>query len=154
MKNLSYFMRDEKPEIITAKGPVTFKDENGNVIDFEIKVLTQAEINRINNAYRTRTIACDKKGNPIISNGEVVFKTDRDYQRTTRHLIVEALQYPNLKDKELMDYYKCVDVTEMPLHVFSKPGDFEHVTRLVMSALGIGDFAVESETNDIEDAKN
>lgn len=41
-KNLKYFMRDVKPEIVTAPGPSSFKDESGKVIDFEIKVLTQS----------------------------------------------------------------------------------------------------------------
>ena len=74
-KDLKYFMRDNAPEIVTAAGPESFKDEEGNVIQFEIKVLTQAEIQKINDAYRQRRVATDKKGNPIVSNGEVVWKT-------------------------------------------------------------------------------
>ena len=33
---------------------------------------------------------------------------------------LEALQYPNLKDPELMKHYNCADMTEMPLKVFSR----------------------------------
>ena len=33
-KNLKYFMRDTKDEIVTAPGPDSFKDENGKVINF------------------------------------------------------------------------------------------------------------------------
>jgi len=152
-KNLKYFMRDTEPEIVTVPGPDSFKDENGNVIQFEIKVLTQAEIQKINDGYRTRRIATDKKGNPLIANGEVVWKTEKDNQRAARHIMVEALQYPDLKNKELMDYYKCVDMTEMPLHVFPKADEFEHVLRIVMSALGLGDFDGNDEEI-IEEAKN
>lgn len=152
-KDLKYFMRNTEPEIVTAPGPDTFKDENGDVINFEIKVLTQAEIQKINDAYRNRKIATDKKGNPLISNGEVVWKTDRDYAKATRHIIVEALQYPDLKDKALMEHYKCVDVTEMPLLVFPRADEFQHVSRIVMSALGIGDFQSDEEET-INDAKN
>ena len=39
-KDLKYFMRNTEPEIVTAPGPDSFKDEDGNVIQFEIKVLT------------------------------------------------------------------------------------------------------------------
>nr|DAH48753.1 MAG TPA: tail assembly chaperone protein [Bacteriophage sp.] len=151
-KNLKYFMRDNKDEVVTVAGPDTIKDENGNVIQLEIKVLSQAEIQKINNNYRKRTIATDKKGNPLAYNGEVLWKTEKDSAKATRHMIVEALQYPNLKDKELMDYYKCVDVTDMPLLVFSRPDEYAHVTRAVMTALGLIDEVSDEET--VDEAKN
>ena len=151
-KNLKYFMRDKKDEVVTVAGPDTIKDENGNVIQLEIKVLSQAEIQKINNNYRKRTIATDKKGNPLAYNGEVLWKTEKDSAKATRHMIVEALQYPNLKDKELMDYYKCVDVTDMPLLVFSRPDEYAHVTRAVMTALGLIDEVSDEET--VDEAKN
>jgi hypothetical protein len=152
-KDLKFFMRSTEPEIVTAPGPASIKDENGDPVMFEIKVLTQAEIQRINDNYRTRKMATDKRGNPLVQNGEVVFRTDKDNQRATRHMIVEALQYPNLKDPDLMQHYNCVDITEMPLLVFSRADEFEHVVRIVMAALGLGDFG-EDETEKIEQAKN
>lgn len=151
-KDLKYFMRNTEPEIVTAPGPDSFKDEDGNVIQFEIKVLTQAEITRINNGYRKRGIATDKKGNALIANGEVVWKTETDNARATRHLIVEALQYPNLKDEELMKYYKCNDITEMPLHVFPKTDEYQHVMRIVLQALGIT--APVDDSEELDAAKN
>lgn len=151
-KNLKYFMRSKEDEIVTAPGPESFKDEKGNVIQFEIKVLTQEEINKINEAYRTRGIATDRKGNPLVSGREVVWKTDWDSGKASRHLIVEALRYPNLKDKELMDYYGCVDVTDMPLKVFAKSDEYQHVSRIVMQALGLTGPASDDE--DLEAAKN
>jgi len=154
-KDLKFFMRSTEPEIVKAKGPDSFKDENGNPIEFEIKVLTQAEIQRINDLYRERRIATDKRGNPLVQNGEVVFRVERDNAKATRHMVAEALVYPNLKDEELMKYYGCVDITEMPLLVFPRPDEYQHVMRIVMSALGIGDFG-ESESDDkvVADAKN
>ena len=89
-KDLKYFMRNLETEIVTAPGPESFRDENGNVIQFEIKVLTQEEINRINDGYRRRSMATDKKGNPLIAMGEVVWKTEKDSAKASRHLIVEA----------------------------------------------------------------
>lgn len=151
-KNLKYFMRDVKDEIVTVAGPDTFKDENGDVIQLEIKVLSQSEIQRINNNYRKRSIATDKKGNPLAYNGEVLWKTEKDSAKATRHMIVEALQYPDLKDKELMKFYNCVDVTEMPLLVFSRPDEYAHVTKAVMTALGLIDDVSDEET--VNEAKN
>ncbi len=151
-KDLKYFMRNLETEIVTAPGPESFKDEDGNVIQFEIKVLTQEEINKINDAYRKRSMATDKKGNPLIAMGEVVWKTEKDSARASRHLIVEALHYPNLSDPELMKYYHCVDVTEMPLKVFPKADEYQHVSRIVMQALGLASAVNDDE--ELEAAKN
>lgn len=151
-KDLKYFMRNLETEIVTAPGPESFRDEDGNVIQFEIKVLTQEEINRINDGYRRRSMATDKKGNPLIAMGEVVWKTEKDSARASRHLIVEALHYPNLSDPELMKYYDCVDVTEMPLKVFPKADEYQHVSRIVMQALGLASAVNDDE--ELEAAKN
>ena len=37
-KDLKYFMREHKEEIITVPGPASIKDEDGNVINLEVKV--------------------------------------------------------------------------------------------------------------------
>lgn len=155
-KDLKFFMRSAEPEVVTAPGPATFVDDEGKVIEFEIKVLSQSAITKINNAYRKRSIATDKKGNPLVMNGEVVWKTERDANRAAAHMIVEALQYPNLKDPDLMAHYNCHDITEMPALVFSRADEFSHVTKIVMAALGLGPGS-EAETSDDEtlnDAKN
>lgn len=151
-KDLKYFMRNTTPEVVTVPGPSSFKDENGEVLQFEIKKLTQEEINRINDNYRRRSMATDKKGNPLVANGEVIWKTERDTAKASRHMLVEALQYPDLKDPELMKYYGCVDVTDMPLKVFSTADEYQCVSRIVMQALGLMEAASEEE--DLADAKN
>ena len=151
-KNLKYFMRDTKDEIVTAPGPDSFKDENEKVIDFEIKVLSQETINKINEAYRKRSMATDKKGNPLIAMGEVVWKVKKDNARASRHIIAEALQYPNLKDPELMEYYNCADMTQMPLKVFSRADEYQHVSRIVMQALGL--METPDDSAELDAAKN
>lgn len=154
-KNLKYFMRSTEPEVVTAPGPETFKDENGKVIMFEIKVLSQETITKINNNYRKRTMATDKKGNPLVLNGEVVWKTERDANRASCHMIVEALQYPDLKDPDLMAHYGCVDITDMPMKVFSRADEFAHVSKIVMAALGLGPGTdADNDEKNLDDAKN
>lgn len=152
-KDLKYFMREKVAQVVTVPGPETFKDENGEVVNLEIKVLTNAEIQKINENYRKRSVALDKKGNPYIALGEVVFKTEKDNARAARHIIAEALVYPDLKDKKLMEYYGCVDITEMPNLVFSRADEFAHVSRMVMSVLGLGGEII-SDDETIEAAKN
>lgn len=151
-KNLKYFMRSMEPEIVTAPGLDSIRDENGEIIPFEIKVLSQEEINKINDAYRKRSMATDKKGNPLIALGEVVWKTEKNSARASRHLIVEALQFPDLKDPELMSYYNCVDVTDMPLKVFPRADEYQYVTQVVMQALGLASAVNDDE--ELEAAKN
>lgn len=156
-RDLKYFMRPEAKteEIVTAPGPDTIKGEDGNPIELEIKVLSQTTIQKINDGYKKRSIATDKKGNPYINSGEVVFKTEKDSARAFRHTLVEALVYPDLKDPELMKFFECVDITEMPLKVFPRSDEYAHVTRVVMAALGMGT-APEADEDDklITDAKN
>ncbi len=150
-KSLKYFMRSTEPEIVTAPGPESFRDEDGNVIQFEIRKLPQEVINKINNAYRKHSMATDKKGNPLVANGEVIWKTERDGAKASRHIIVEALQYPDLKDPELMKHYGAVDVTDMPLKVFASADEYQHVSKIVMQALGL---AASTDEEDLSAAKN
>jgi hypothetical protein len=150
-KSLKYFMRPVQQEIITFTGPESFKDDDGNPINFEAKILTQQEITQINENYRRRSVATDKKGNPLVNGGEVVWKTERNNARALRHIVVKSLQYPKLDDPELMKFYNCVDITDMPLLVFSKPGDYDYVTRNVMQILGMIDAPDE---DDLKAAKN
>lgn len=151
-KDLKYFMRSTEQKIATAPGPDSFKDEAGKVIDFEIRVLPQEELNRINENYRRRSMATDKKGNPLIANGEVVWKVEKDPGKASRHIIVEALQYPDLKDPDLMKHYGCVDFTDMPLKVFPTADEYQHVSRIVMQALGLE--STFSDDEELDDAKN
>ena len=160
-KNLKYFMREaaEVEKVVTVPAPESFKDENGKVIQLEVKVLSSERIRAINEAYHTHTVALDKKGNPYINGGNVVFRDERDNAKATRHILVEALQYPKLDDPELMKYYNCVDITQMPEKFFSRADEFAHVTRVVMALLGIGGQLSEEEQKqadekEIDDAKN
>ncbi len=151
-KDLKYFMRPVEPEIVTVPGPSTIKDEEGNILPLEIRTLSQETITKINDSYRKKVLATDKKGNPLIANGEVVWKTEKDSARASRHLIVEALQFPDLHDPELMKYYDCVDVTDMPLKVFPRADEYQHVSRMVMKVLGLSSEVDEDE--ELEAAKN
>ncbi len=157
-KSLKYFMRPEAKEeqIVTAPGPETIKGEDGKPITLEIRVLHNDSIRKINESYRTRRMATDKKGNPIVANGEVVYRVEKDSARAARHIIAEALVYPNLKDKELQEFFNCYDMVEMVDKVFPSADEYNHVSRVVLDALGLGP-AIEVEDDDdkeIADAKN
>jgi len=154
-RDLRVFMRDsaKREEVIRAPGPDSIKGADGRPVMLEIKVLSGETIQRVNDAYKTRTIATDSRGNPYISDGEVAFKTERDTERASRHIIAEALVYPDLKDPELMAFFGCHDVADMPLKVFPRSDEYNHVSRAVMTALG-GAPAPEEHEKALEEAKN
>lgn len=151
-KDLKYFMIPDEEKIVKKPAPARFVDENGERLELEIKVLPESKIQQIRDAYTRRVEAKDKKGNTLIANGEVVWKTTKDMQRINRHFIAEALVYPDLKDPKLMEYYHCNDITEMPYKVFPTSDEFEYVWRTVLRVLGIIDSPDDDE--ELKDAKN
>ncbi len=153
-KDLKFFMREKKDEIITVKGPKSFTDDKGKVIDFEIKVISQSEIDKIYDNYTKKSIAMDKKGKPIVHSGNIVWKVEKDDSAAFRHIIVETLKYPDLKNEELMKFYNCVDVTKMPELVFSNPKEYDYVTKIIMAALGLGEYPEMEEEKLLDEAKN
>lgn len=155
-KTLSYFMREtaKRQEIIEIPGIDSIRDEKGNVVPFKVKVLTKKEIDDIYDRYRTRTLLYDKKGKPVIDRGQAVFDVSTDSNRALRRVIVEALVYPDLHSKELMDYFECYDYTEMPLKVFPNPKEYEEVANKVLSVLGIIDEGDSDSESEVREAKN
>ena len=121
----------------------------------EIKVLSNETIQKINDNYKRKSIAVDKKGTPYIANGEVAFRVERDNIKASQHIIAEALVYPDLKDPELMAFFNCNDIAEMPLKVFPRADEYAHVSRAVMVALGLAsEPAQEEQENVLNEAKN
>lgn len=154
-KSLSYFMRDKSKnqKIVEVQGVESIKDENGNVVNFQVKVLNKKEIEDIYEKYRTRTILYDKKGKPIVDRGQAIFDTKLDSSRALRRIIVESLVYPDLKDKKLMEYYECYDVTDMPIMVFPDPAEYDDVANKILAVLGIG-VEADEESDDVVEGKN
>lgn len=55
---------------------------------------------------------------------------------------------------KLMEFYKCYDITEMPLKVFSKNEEYSYVFDAVMTTLGIIRDDAEESPDEMEEAKN
>ena len=87
----------------------------------------------------------------LAAEWRLIWKTEKDNYKAMRHMLVEALQYPNLKAPELMKFYGVVDVTDMPLKVFSTVEEYQYVTRTVMTAIGL---SAPVDDEDMEAAKN
>lgn len=153
-KSLSYFMREsaKQQEIVEIPGVASIKDEKGNIVPFKVKILNNKEINEIYDKYRTKTIAVDKKGNPIVKNGQVVFKVDADANTALRRVLVEALVYPDLHNQALIDFYDCIDLSDMLLKVLPNPKEYEQIQDSIMIILGLKDDPAEED--EVKEAKN
>jgi hypothetical protein len=156
-KSLKYFMRPEAKteQIINVSGPASITDENGNVVELQIKRLHNDTVAKINEMYVTKTLLKDKKGNFVLQNGVAAYKVERDPERASRHIMVEALVYPNLKDENLMKFFNCLDITEMPLKVFPDQKEYAYVSKAISNVLGMNaDDDSEDFDKEVDDAKN
>ncbi len=117
--NLKRFMR---PEMKADEAfEVKIKDKDGKDMMIKIRRLPRKIVNEIRDAYTTKEIAYDKKGNPIFRGQRLVMTESRDEEKYLRHLLCEALVIPKLNDPELMEFFGCVDMTDMPDVVFTQP---------------------------------
>lgn len=156
VKSLKYFMREaaKKDVVVTVPGPSSILGDDGKPIELEIKILSNEEVAKISDMYRNHVRARDKKGNYIIQNGEIVFESDKDNAKAARHILVEALVYPNLKDPELMKFFDCVDITDMPFKVFPTTEEYGYINRKVLEVLGMIEPEEKQDEKDIDNAKN
>ncbi len=155
-KSLAYFMREsaKNQEIIEIPGLDSIKDESGKPIPLKVKLLSKKEIDDIYDKYRTKELLYDKKGKPVINGGRAVFKEETDTNRALRRIIVEALVYPDLHDKDLMEYYECHDFSEMPAKVFPSFKEYSYIEKAVLTAIGIFEDEDGDADDEVQEAKN
>lgn len=154
-RDMKYFMQDrnKEDEIVEVPGIERYKDKDGKVIPLQIRVMNQREIQEIYKKYQTKKPILDKKGVPYVRNGSVIMDVETDGSKALRRIMVEALVYPNLKDKALMDFYNCPGYDDMPFMLFPDPKEYNYVQDQVLKVLGINPDDDE-ENSDKEAAKN
>lgn len=155
MSSLKYFMKEElkKDEIIEIPGTETFCDDDGKPVPFKIRKIGIDEMSDIRKAYTVKKLAKDERGKQLFDrSGSPVFVTTIDDTKVTNRLIVESVVFPNLKDKELMEFYGCLDVVDVPMKLFKKTKDYRYVSEQVLL---INDLKEEESDNElVEEAKN
>lgn len=142
MSNLKFFMVEslKKDEVVEVPGISTFKDEKGNPVPFQILKLGTSKLNDIRKGFTIKKLVKDGKGKQVYSKGgDPLFQVDYDGAKATNKIIVESLNFPNLADKDLMAFYECVDVLEMPMKLFKDPNDFKYISQQVMIVNGMTD---------------
>jgi len=155
--DMKYFMREElkNDEIVEIPGIELFKDKEGKVIPFQVKVLGTDEVNKIRKAFSKKRIVMDDKGKRLFDKfGRPVLSDETDTEAATRRLVIDALVYPDLKDPELMKFFGVNDVMEMPFKLFKNPRDWSYVSNAVAEVLGINSDETVSDDELISEAKN
>lgn len=104
MSNIKYFLNpvveDTTKDVIISK---RFKDENGNPVPFKIKIITQAENEKIKR----------KASTPIKRNGVIVGE-NFDQIKYGNLLLLESVVDPNFADAELCKSCGTLDPLEVP----------------------------------------
>ena len=150
--SIKAFMRKELNEdyIVEIPGIKTFSDENGNTIPMKIRAITTADLTRIRKACHVRKIAKDAKGKPIFNNGAVQYDDQYDANAMTDQMIAEALVFPDLHDKELLNFYGCNEAAELVHKLFQRLDDYSYISNKISEVSGISTDGDEI----IDEAKN
>ena len=107
------------------------------------------EMDKIIENYSTKRAARDgKKKTPIVQNGVLVEKQERNYARAMRHIVAEAIVDPNLKSPEAMEFFECYDMSDIIYKAFPTPDEYNHVVNNVLEILGLS-----NDTDDEDDVK-
>ncbi|TDQ35284.1 phage tail assembly chaperone [Aureibacillus halotolerans] len=131
-KSMAYFMKGQSPELPTSKAAVSnrFKDEDGNIIEFEFKAIGTSRVQEIGD---------------MCTNDKGVF----DNQRFVSRVAVESTTYPNFKDEDLLKSYGLQDPIEVAEQVLNIVGDFNRWVGQAQKVNGMVDF-----DELVEEAKN
>lgn len=142
MENFKNFMlnnlkEEAEREILVFPGIKTFLDENGNPIPLKFKKLTKSETRNIEKEFKTTTLATRNDGTYIISRGgKVAVVEDTDFEGLATELIAKTMVCPNLKDKELLEFYGVYAATEL-VPILFKGEDYTYVDQCAAQAAGI-----------------
>lgn len=125
----------ETKDVVISK---RFVGEDGKPLPFKIKIIDQDTNDRI---VRAATKTYTKKGQSF---------RELDPQDYGRRLILACVASPDFQDKEMCDYYKCIDPLSVPGKMLSS-GEYQRLMEEINKFNGFG----ESELSDLsEEAKN
>ena len=146
------FMKEELKvdQIVEIPGIKTFCDKDGNPIPMKIKVITSGKLSELRNLARKRTIAKDKKGKPIFNGGQIQYSEEIDSTLLTDVMIAESLVFPDLHDKDLLNYYGEQEAVKLVHKVFAKIDDYTYISDQITEVSGLSRDADEL----VDEAKN
>lgn len=147
MDNSLFFMenKEEEDEEIEIPGISCFKfpkdmegHKKGDIIPWKIRKLSKKENERL-------VKDCTK-----ISYMKGKKKEKLDNTMYMDKVITQCVTFPNLKDKSLLDAYKCIDPVDLMNELLSEAGDFTKISMEILSLNGMTD----TDNDLVEEAKN
>lgn len=133
--SIKAFMRAKakEEEVVSVLAPESFVDENGERMLMKVKRLSTKHVNDIYGDFNYTVPAKNEKGELIIRNNRVVKDFYSDSEGQINRMIVDAVVFPDLHDSELMAFYGCVNVMDMPHAVFASKDEYEYIRDVVLS---------------------
>lgn len=119
----AFLKQNKKNSNETIKFPASedFVDENGKVIDWEIKPLKTKDADKIRKACSTQ----NKKGLLIVDN-----------EKFNRMVAATCTVYPNLNDAELQDSYGVMGEEDLIEQLLDKDGEYQAYVKKCLEVSG------------------
>lgn len=143
MSELSVFLKKNKQERKNAFFPATknFVDKNGDPIMWEVRPLTTSENERIQVECTKEVPVPGKKG---------MFRSKTDTQMYLTKLMVAAIVFPDLYNKELQDSYGVMTPEDLLKELIDNPAEFNDFREFIVEQSGFD----KDLNEEIEEAKN
>lgn len=141
MSKFKAFMAQNKKthENLKFKLSADFVDEDGNLLEWEIKHLSAGENERIQNECLDKVPVAGKPGQ---------FTRELNMGKYNTKLICHALVTPDLNDKDLQDSYGVMGAEQLILTMLSA-ADYNRLSAKILEFNGFKDI-----NEDVEEAKN
>lgn len=138
MSELKAFLKQNKEEKGTVKVAASenFKDENGNIIYWEIRALKTKEADYIRNECTN----INQKGKKI----------DVDNAKFNRMIAAKCTIFPNLNDKELQDSYDAMSAEQLIVEMLDNDGEYQAYCQKILTISGYN----KTDNELVEEAKN
>lgn len=138
MSELKAFLKQNKMERQTIKVAASenFKDENGDILQWELRPLKTKEADYI----RNECTAINQKGKKI----------EVDNAKFNRMIASKCTVFPNLNDKELQDSYGVMSAEELIVEMLDNDGEYQAYCQKILNISGYN----KSDSELVEEAKN
>lgn len=123
--DMKAFMLEKRETIAEVVISERMLDVEGNPIPWQIRVLTQAEMQAINKLCVKKHIDPKSRQQQTITDTEKLYAT----------LIEECVLYPNLNDAELQDFYGAVGAAQTAENMLL-PGEYTNLLEAISGAQG------------------
>lgn len=127
MSTLHAFLHPETPENEKIVISDRFKDENGEVVPFEIRAITEGEADAIR-----------KQATRTVKNRTGAMETSMDAAKLTRLMVISGTVTPDFRAKELCDAYGVLD-PEQALGKMLLAGEYAKLSEAILTLSGMGD---------------